>query len=527
MNTEQLNSLLPWSEPVELSTKRGLRILRTAPPTSEFWDAWYDAKAELKALGIAPSLYDGVWAINWWSLPPDRRWIDTAGVELPAGLFAHQKSASLDMLRKGSTILADDLGLGKTRAALLTALVAHFALGTETLVLCPAGLKENWRREAVEVQFPMAHIEIVSDAKIPKPSALPYVLLVDEAHRMGQMTSLRTKSFLELAAQAKAVYPITGTPLRNGRPAALFPLLRSVGHPLGRNRSRFETRYCGGHLQEMRIRDKVTKKPRTVKIWKADGAENLDELRLQLADWMIRRKKDECLDLPPKTRVLRDVAPSPEALAEYDQYITLARSEFGRKVKAGIVLEESETVAMFTKIRVAASLAKVFEAIDIVEETIEQGNQIVVFVEFQETARRIAAKWLAPVITGEVSLPARQLAVDAFQAGRLKAFIATGGTGLGLTLTAANTVLLVDRPLTPGDADQEEDRAYRVGTRWPVTALWLRCFPIDRVIDRMLARKQAAIDAILDGTDAKIGARRLGPLKPNEVLAELLRNEEE
>ncbi|KAB0238284.1 DEAD/DEAH box helicase [Microcystis aeruginosa EAWAG127a] len=58
----------------------------------------------------------------------------------------------------------------------------------------------------------------------------------------------------------------------------------------------------------------------------------------------------------------------------------------------------------------------------------------------------------------------RQAIVDRFQAGTSKIFIGTiKAGGVGLTLTAANQVILVDRPWTPGDADQAEDRCYRIG----------------------------------------------------------------
>src|SRR5439155_1859875 len=106
-----------------------------------------------------------------------------------------------------------------------------------------------------------------------------------------------TKRFLALAKRAVAVFPLTGTPMKNGKPSNLFPLLRAIRHPLGRNQRDFETRYCGGHMERLFTRSKGV-----ITFWKADGAENLDEIRREVGPHVIRRLKKNCLDLPDKTR---------------------------------------------------------------------------------------------------------------------------------------------------------------------------------------------------------------------------------
>src|SRR5262245_48455284 len=79
----------------------------------------------------------------------------------------------------------------------------------------------------------------------------------------------------------------TGTPLTN-RPLDLFPLLQLARHPMARSFLSFAKRYCAAYHNGYG--------------WVTDGASNLDELRVQLHGVMLRRTKEEVLDLPPKLR---------------------------------------------------------------------------------------------------------------------------------------------------------------------------------------------------------------------------------
>src|SRR4029450_5369435 len=91
------------------------------------------------------------------------------------------------------------------------------------------------------------------------------------------------------------------------------------------------------------------------------------------------------------------------------------------------------------------------------------GNQsLIIFAEFVETAAAIAeglTRHGISYIDGSTPQKARNRLVDAFQAGEHRGFVSTTKTGgLGLTLHRASNVILVDRPWTPGDAIQAEDR---------------------------------------------------------------------
>src|SRR4029077_17422294 len=76
---------------------------------------------------------------------------------------------------------------------------------------------------------------------------------------------------------------------------------------------------------------------------------------------------------------------------------------------------------------------------------------------------------------------------------------------VGITLTAAQTVLLIDRPWTPGDTIQAEDRLHRIGQKDAVTSLWLQFGGLDQRIDALLQQKQQIIDQVLTGKRATAG----------------------
>lgn len=89
------------------------------------------------------------------------------------------------------------------------------------------------------------------------------------------------------------------------------------------------------------------------------------------------------------------------------------------------------------------------------------------------------------------------------QAGLSPVFILTfGAGGVGLTLTAAHTIILLDRPWTPGEAQQAEDRVRRIGQTKPVTSIWMVAFDLDKQIDGVLEQKQNTSSVVLkEGND--------------------------
>lgn len=405
---------------------------------------------------------------------------------LPDGktLFAHQRTGIETLVRNQYAILADDMGLGKTKQAL----VAAKAFQLPVYVVAPVSLRDNWLREAEAVEV---SIEIFSWAKIPDAPECDFVFIADEAHyAQAGMKSQRGKKLLALAEKSKACFCLTGTPIKNGRPINLLPLLQAVRHPLAKDVKGFHKRYCDA------------KATRFCK-WDTTGATNLKELHEKTKNVIIRRMKNECLDLPAKTRVMRSVEMSSEAKKQYDDVFSQLRAEYKNRLANGEIMDGGEALVMLNHLRHAASIAKIESAVGMAQEVLEQGGQVVIFTEFTESAKQIAEalkEFGVELLTGETHTEARQAVVDRFQAGQAKVFVGTvKAGGVGITLTAAQTVILVDRPWTPGDAVQAEDRLHRIGQQSAVTAFWLQCNGTDVAIDAILEKKQENIELVLAG----------------------------
>ena len=434
-------------------------------------------------------------------------------------LFSHQKEAVKWLLahRTGGIyrggILADDMGLGKTLSALVAARAMAKIHGCPVFVICPASLKDNWLREAAKAG---AAIEVFSWAKMPKAlESKKYLVIADEAHYAQNENSKRTKELKALADHENCLgtWLLTGTPIKNGRPINLFPLLQIIQHPLAADPWEFQKYYCNAHHKAIGSKS----------IWDNTGAAHLDELSKKTEDVILRRKKAECLDLPPKLRSLVPILLEGEASKNYRQEIDRHISEYREREKQGEVKEGAEALVTINALRKVGSLYKVPAAIESAAELLEQGQAVVIFTEYLESAKALytALSQIATceLLTGETKQEERQAIVDRFQSGTSKIFIGTiKAGGVGLTLTAANQVILVDRPWTPGDADQAEDRCYRIGQNNTVNAYWIQLGAIDEAIDALLAEKRDRIELVLKGKRKTLR----GLSKPSELAKELL-----
>lgn len=422
---------------------------------------------------------------------------------LPNGdrLFAHQKQAAKWLIERRRVILADDMGLGKTR----TALIAAKAWQLPIVVIAPKSLLINWQREAELCQV------AISTFTWGKPPAAPggdFVLICDEAHYAQSLKSKRTGAAIELATSpaCRAVYLLSGTPIKNGRPANLYPLLVMLGHWIAADKHGYESTYCDARQETFNVRSRLPDGRvvvKSVSVWNTDGAKNLDKLHKHIKDILIRRTKKECLDLPPKTRVYREIEMAGETEKVYLSRLTELKTEYKKNIQAApgdAGDKELMIIQLMTAYRQAGSRAKCATAIEIAGEVIEQGGKVVLFTAFKETAAAVAAALKCNALTGDQSGNERQRAIDGLQTGDDRALVCTfGAGGVGVTLTAAQTVILIDRVWTPGDCAQAEDRLHRIGQTNNVTAIWLQVDTMDAEIDRLLITKQTAIDLVLKG----------------------------
>lgn len=460
-------------------------------------------------------------------------------------LFKHQEEGIAFLREHPCAILADEMGLGKTRQAIM-------AIGdTEengTIVVCPASLKENWRREILMV-YSEDEISVVGTGPQYTLPEAPWIVInydmlpkyltqlkdrieegkigsviVDEAHYIKGRTSERSEATLKLVADAKRVVLLTGTPLLN-RPAELFNLLKAVKHPLGKAKTVFAKRYCGGQMKAM-VRDLFANKQFFVdpkKQWpfraKKDryrvyvfmddtGATHLEELRRATSNVMLRRTKAEVLDLPEKIIADVEFEMTSEWRTKYntawDTYLLWLEThpDAGRNLDNVLTAQQLVEIG---KLKQVCSLAKVERIAADVENIVEQGSKVIIFSQYTATIDALAHEMYKRKIgcarlTGQSDQSERQIAVDDFQKTEAcKAFVAniTAG-GVGINLTAASVVIFADLDWSPGVNAQAEDRAHRIGQEGTINVYrYVAKETMEADILKLLETKKGVIDTVV------------------------------
>ena len=434
--------------------------------------------------------------------------LDALGSITPGLLYPHQADGVVFLISKKRVILADDMGLGKTRQAIV-ALESAVPDGA-ILVVCPASLKLNWKREILMVD-PAARIEIIGHDRQPTSNPrwviVNYDLLKSEAARLHGISwsgvildeahfiknaSVRTSHCLKLLGvqeSAKApligpeyVFLLTGTPMTN-RPRDLYNLLRCVGHPAARSFLSFAKRYCEAYRNDYG--------------WVTTGASNLAELNLLMKEVMLRRKKDDVLDLPPKIRswVPVDISGSASALSAIENFLGWYQATDPSKPN------DTQFLARLTKVRVALHKAKQKAVSERIKDVVAAGEKVVVFTSFNDGVTRHVKDLgeAAVTITGSQTIEQRMEAVDRFQGDptvRVAVCNIIAG-GVGITLTAGTHVIFQDLDWVPANHAQAEDRCYRLGQTKRVTVEYFHAEgSLDAYVAKLLEAKMRLIAAV-------------------------------
>ena len=422
----------------------------------------------------------------------------------------HQKIAIEKLLANDKFILADDMGLGKTTSAVIASLESG---ARKILIVCPASLKINWEREISNYSnrkvlivegrkwghtfdYYIINYDIIKNYHTTDKSedSDDYKLLVntnfdlaivDEAHYISNSTANRTRLLNDVLDTIPKVWLLTGTPMTS-RPINYFNLLKIVESPLTLNWQSYVRRYCAGY--QFRVGNR--------KVWNTSGASNLDELRERTKNIVLRRMKTDILDLPEKI-----VTPVFVELSSkmYDEELEeFTRISNDKKNDETI----SVTLNRLMKIRQLISYEKIPYTCEIIDRCIEQGKKVIVLTNFTMTLDMLHEKYKknSVVLDGRMSKDKRQDAVDRFQnEDKIKVFIGNiKAAGVGITLTAAEVVIMNDLSFVPADHSQGEDRAYRYGQKNSVL-VYYPVFEntIEKIIYNILQKKKNVIDQVM------------------------------
>jgi len=422
----------------------------------------------------------------------------------------HQKEAIEKLLANERFILADDMGLGKTTAAVIASLESK---AKKILIVCPASLKINWEREIKNYtdrkilviegrkwgstfDYYIINYDILKNFHTTDKSedSEAYQLIakekfdlaiVDEAHYISNTTSQRTRLLNDILDNIPRVWLLTGTPMTS-RPINFFNLLSIVNSPLALNWQVYVRRYCAGY--QFRVGQR--------KVWNTSGASNLDELRERTKNIVLRRLKSDILDLPEKII-------APIYLELKNTYYDDELEEFMRISKENQKKESiSVTLNRLMRIRQLIAVEKVNYTCELIDKFIEQDKKVIVFTNFTMSLDLIHEKYKKNSVTldGRMSKEKRQESVDKFQTNdKIKVFISNiKAGGVGITLTAAEAVIMNDLSFVPADHSQAEDRAYRYGQKNSV----LVYYPVfentvEMQIFNILQKKKDIIDQVM------------------------------
>jgi SWI/SNF-related matrix-associated actin-dependent regulator 1 of chromatin subfamily A len=422
----------------------------------------------------------------------------------------HQKIAIEQLLRNKKYILADDMGLGKTTSTIIASLETG---AKKILIICPASLKINWQREyqlysnktsyvcegknySSEHDILIMNYDIIKnfhDTKNKEKSQIFKdkfdLVIIDEAHYIQNVQAQRTKLINDIVKDVDRLWLLTGTPMTS-RPINYFNLLSLVDSPVDKNWMAYVVRYCAGYQFKVGPR----------KVWNVMGASNLEELRDRTTTTVLRRLKEDVLDLPDKiiTPVYLRLKSKLYEEVMGDYYNWYEKNP-----------DESKNLSLqftkLTQVRQVIADEKVNHTIELAENIIEQGKKVIIFCNFTNSLEKICEHFgkSAVRLDGSMSKTQRQDSVDRFQEDdKVKVFVGNiKAAGVGITLTAAEAVIMNDLSFLPSDHSQSEDRAYRYGQKNNVLVYYpIFENTIEGIIYDILNNKKKIIGTVMGDT---------------------------
>lgn len=552
---EDILDALQWTQPREVATRLGPRLVSSADANDLVFALWREEKDALKSAGYSLGEFRGKWQISKWEKLPEKIVVSRenakaasratdADINVPApdGLsyLGYQRAGIAFGFERKALLIGDEMGLGKTIQAI--GILNACADLRRVLIICPASLKLNWKRE-LERWLVRKRAIVVADSKVFVPLAdgvtiVNYdvlhkheealrttdwdAIICDEAHYLKNPDARRTQmvfgakaSKKERAAGMADVPPLaakkrillTGTPIAN-KPVELFPLINYLDPITWPDYWRYVKRYCNAHHDGYG--------------YNVDGSSNLDELQDKLRSTiMVRRlKKDVLTELPPKRRQVIEFPATGKLAAiinaERDAYEGVDELEADVELAAASDDPNAFDVAVkklhagqkarfeeMSELRRMTAEAKIPMVVEHLKEAVEESVKVVCMAHHKSVVRAIADAFgsEAVMLVGDTPMIERQAAVDRFQKDpSCKLFIGSiMAAGVGITLTAAAHVVFAELDWVPGNVTQAEDRCHRIGQKESVLVQHLVLEgSLDATMARRIIAKQEVIDKALD-----------------------------
>jgi len=386
-------------------------------------------------------------------------------------------------------VLADDMGLGKTVQTLAHLAIeqAEGRLQHPALIVCPTSLIPNWTMEAEKFAPTLRVLALHGPNRRENFDQIPdhdlvlttyplltrdhevlteqpwHAVILDEAQTIKNPNAETTRQALRLKAGQRLC--LSGTPLQNhlGELWSLFDFL-APGF-LGGQKA-FRTRY-------------------RTPIEKHGDVERQGLLARRVRPFLLRRTKEEVVqELPPKTEITEHVEMETAQRAIYDAIRLAMHSRVQAAItekalaRSGIIILDAllkmrqaccdpRLLKLKAVEKAKAGSAKLDRLMEMLTVMLAEGRRVLLFSQFTEMLALIERRlWEEKIeyvlLTGDTK--DRRTPVKRFQAGEVPVFlISLKAGGVGLNLTAADTVIHYDPWWNPAVEDQATDRAHRIG----------------------------------------------------------------
>jgi len=449
-------------------------------------------------------------------------------------LFEYQKECILFLVNKKRAFLSLDMGLGKT----VISLVSAELLGSKkVLVVCPSTLKYNWQRE-IDKWISCERMIILNGNKERRlqqiytffnDKSIKYLIMgyeqlrihffdineydfdyviFDESHRIKNHRA--KQSIAARGLSFKSGVCMSGTPLLN-RVDELWNQLNVLYPTQWGTYWDFVNRYCAWQKQKIGKREFI----------KITGVRNSEELKNRLKTVMIRKRKEDVLELPEK--IYRDI--------HYE--LSSEQKKVYNDIKSGIIVQiekilDKPQVQMQEVNGILAQITKLRQACTYLPLVIESSNDLGKIALATDLIKDIPGKcvvfsvWKLPLyklqeelakeeiqsrcLTGDMNMQERNQSVNEFVNGSevkvLLSTIAVGGVGLNLTV--ADTVIFVSQEWTPALNEQSIDRLHRIGQTNKVMILNIVArAAIEDKLQQLLNSKKHVFEQVVNGTIEK------------------------
>lgn len=431
---------------------------------------------------------------------------------LPLYNFQRVGAAFLDKI--GSGILGDEPGGGKTLQVMA---LAEKNKAKKVLVFCPAVLKHQWEGE-IHKFLPGSPVVVIEGNKKERSDlwsteSVYYIanyelllrdfeqmdkewdyIFADEATKISSHNSKQSKLIKKLRSKHRIA--MTGTPISNTAQNC-WSLMEFCNPGCMGNYFNFINRYCiKNHWGSI------------------SSYQNLEQLRIELKKYMIRRlKKDILPELPDRMEidipfVLSDEEKSLQKKIKQELLFEIDKMDISKLDKPMTI---QYTIVKFLRLRQLADSmellgenaksSKLEVLKELLEELITSDKQIIIFSELSEMCKilnRELCMYSPLMIIGETSDVKRQEIVRQFNNGESKILILSSAGQFGLNLQASDTIINYDLPLSIAKFEQRIGRAHRIGQKNSVMVYsLLGKGTADMAIKRIIYAKRKLSDDLL------------------------------